>query len=267
MTEITTITADINRQLADPKVANALLENTFKNFSVDNMKKAIMEGVIRGFTFKDFLEKKVYAIKYGEGYSLVTSIDHNRVIGMRSGVVGISAPTFTMTEEKTVSGIPKPEACSITVKKKVGSTIGEFTAEVYFDEYYKAGKTYDGKYTPSMWDQKPRTMLAKVAEMHALRKACPEELAQAYVEEEMQKELIPLPEAEFDIAPHMLRFDEVQTLEDLQVIWASLPIQAKNNSEILARKNELKAKLTPPPPPPADPVPSVDPTSPEGFIG
>jgi hypothetical protein len=267
MTEITTITADINRQLADPKVANALLENTFKNFTVDNMKKAIMEGVIRGFTFKDFLEKKVYAIKYGDGYSLVTSIDHNRVIGMRSGVVGISAPTFTMTDEKTVSNIPKPESCSITVKKKVGSTVGEFTAEVYFDEYYKAGKTYDGKYTPSMWDQKPRTMIAKVAEMHALRKACQEELAQAYVEEEMQKENFPAIEPTFDPAPHMLRFDDVQTLTDLQNVWASMPIQAKNDPDILARKNELKAKLTPPPTAPADPVPPVDVTSPEGFVG
>jgi hypothetical protein len=29
------------------------------------------------------------------------------------------------------------------------------------------------------------TMIAKVAEMHALRKACPEELAKSYIEEEM----------------------------------------------------------------------------------
>ena len=40
-----------------------------------------------GFEFKDFLEKRVYAIPYGQSYSLVASIDHFRTIGSRSGVV------------------------------------------------------------------------------------------------------------------------------------------------------------------------------------
>lgn len=246
MTEITTITADINRQLADPKVANALLETTFKDFSVENMKKAIMEGVIRGFSFKNFLEKDVYAIKYGDGYSLITSIDYSRKIAMKSNVVGIGRPEYQMSEDgKTII------SCSITVKRKVGSTIGEFSAEVYFDEYNTK---------KNLWITKPRTMIAKVAEMHALRKACPEELSIAYVEEEMQ--VFTPAEPAFDLAPHMQRFNEVQTMADLQVVWASMPIQAKNDPEILARKNELKEKLTPPPPtPPAEEVKS------EGYVG
>ncbi len=32
-------------------------------------------------------------------------------------------------------------------------------------------------------------MIAKVAEVHALRKACPEEMSQIYVEEEREKEI------------------------------------------------------------------------------
>lgn len=229
MTEITTITADINRQLADPKVANALLETTFKDFTVENMKKAIMEGVIRGFEFKNFLQKDVYAIKYGTGYSLITSIDYSRKIAMKSNVVGIGKPEYIMAEDgKTII------SCCITVKRKVGSTIGDFSAEVYFEEY-NTGK--------NLWLTKPRTMIAKVAEMHALRKACPEELSIAYVEEEMQ--VITPATPEFDPKPHMLRFNEVKTMTDLQNIWASMPIQAKNDPDILARKNELKEKLTP----------------------
>lgn len=246
-TDLTIITADINRQLADPKVATALLENTFKGLSQDNMKKAIMEGVIRGFTFKDFLEKNIYAIKYGNGYSLVTSIDNNRKIGMKSGIVGTDAPVYVMTEEKTTgSNIPKPESCSVTVKRMINGHIGEFTALVYFDEYYKEGKTWEGKYTPSMWDQKPRTMIAKVAEMHALRKACPEELAQSYLEEEFQKETKPEAPA-FDPAPHLEAINKVATLDELKTVWSNLPAEAKQNKEIFDRKEEIKIKLTPAP--------------------
>lgn len=242
-TDITLVQADIRRQLADPKIAGQLLETVFKGLSEENMKKAIMEGVIRGFTFKDFLEKNVYAIKYGQGYSLVTSIDNNRKIGMKSGIVGTDAPIYTMTSEKTPGGIPKPESATITVHKKTGDHIGDFTATVYFDEYYKEGKTWDGKYTPSMWDTKPRTMIAKVAEMHALRKACPEELAQSYVEEEFHDKEIEI--KPFDVEPHYNRLSAATDEADLRAIWASMPIQAKQDPKCIALKDELKTKFAP----------------------
>lgn len=241
--DITIIQSDINRQLKDPAVAKSLLETTFKGLSEMNMKKAIVEGVIRGFDFKDFLEKNVYAIKYGDGYALVTSIDHNRKIGAKSGIVGTEAPVYTMTTERTPAGIPKPESATVTVHKKTGEYVGDYTATVYFDEYYKEGKSWDGEYKPSMWDTKPRTMIAKVAEMHALRKACPEELAQSYVEEEFRddkKETAP-----FDVEPHRNRLNEVKTLDELKTVWASMPIQAKQDESIIAFKDELKTKLTP----------------------
>ena len=256
-TDLTVITADINRQLADPKVATALLETTFKNLTPDNMKKAIMEGMIRGFTFKDFLEKNIYAIKYGNGYSLVTSIDNNRKIGMKSGIIGTDAPIYEMTEEKTASGIPKPESCTITVKRMINGHVGEFTAQVYFDEYYKEGKTFDGKYTPSMWDMKPRTMIAKVAEMHALRKACPEELAQSYLEEELAKDK-PIEAPVIDVDAHKRRFDDVTSLKDLETVWITLPPQLKSDPEFFQLKEELKAKFSTPP---------VEYPKPEGYVG
>jgi len=172
MTDIIKIQEEINLQLAEPKVLNALISTTFKGLSVDNVKKAIFEGMMRGFEFKDFLEKNVYAIPYGQTYSLITSVDYARKIGMRSGIVGESAPLY---EEKNGQII----SCTITVKRKVNDYIGEYSATVYFNEY-------DTK--RNLWTTKPRTMIAKVAEMHALRKACPEELAQSFIEEEMEKE-------------------------------------------------------------------------------
>jgi hypothetical protein len=242
--ELSLIKTEINTQLADQTVVQSLLATTFKKLTVDNMKAAIMEGMIRGFSFRDFLEKNVYAIPYGNGYSLVTSIDNNRKIGMRSGIVGTDAPIYTMTDDKTASGIPRPESATITVHRMIDGHIGDFTATVYFDEYYKSGNTYQGKYTPSMWDMKPRTMIAKVAEMHALRKACPEELSQAYVEEEMEREAKTIHVDAISVETCSEALLAATTVGELRDAWAKVPVAFKTQLEVL--KEEMKKKLTPP---------------------
>ncbi len=172
------INVEINKELANPEVSAALLATTFKGLNALSMKKAIMEGMIRGFEFKDFLEKNVYAIPFKDSYSLVTSIDYARKRGMKGQVVGKSAPSYEEKDGKIVS-------CTVTIKRLVAGQIGDFTATVYFDEYYKSNQ-----YKSSLWDTKPRTMIAKVAEMHALRMACPEELSQSYIEEEFETEKV-----------------------------------------------------------------------------
>lgn len=172
-TQIELINTEINRELANKAVGAALLATTFKGLNATSMKQAIMEGMIRGFLFKDFLEKNVYAIPHGTGYSLVTSIDYSRKRGMRSGIVGKSAPTYEEDKDGKIT------SCTITVKRMVDGHIGDYTATVYMAEY-STGK--------NLWITKPRTMLAKVAEMHALRMACPEELSQAYIAEEFREE-------------------------------------------------------------------------------
>jgi hypothetical protein len=222
-------------EIGNETTQQELVKTVFKGLSVPVMKQAVLEGALRGFTFKDFLEKNVYAIKYGQGYSLVTSVDFNRKLGMKGGIVGTDAPVYEIDESKkmVVNGaeVDKPLviSCSVTVKKLFeGGHIGEFTAQVFFDEYYKAGKTWEGKYTESMWDQKPRTMIAKVAEMHALRKACPEELSQSYIEEEIGKENVvtyvmeepEVPEAE--VKEKIEAIKGFEKLTDLQSYYADL---------------------------------------------
>lgn len=177
--QIQLINQEINRELANKEVGAALLATTFKGLNAISMKQAIMEGMIRGFKFENFLQKDVYALPFKDGYSLVTSIDFSRKRGMRSGIVGKEAPVYVDDDKGKIV------TCSVTVKRKIDGYVGDFTATVYFSEYYKAGKNG----YPSLWDTKPRTMIAKVAEMHALRMACPEELAQDYIEEEMEKEV------------------------------------------------------------------------------
>lgn len=242
--ELSLIKKEIDTNLADKEVVQSLLATAFKGLTVENMKAAIMEGRIRGFSFKDFLEKNVYAIKYGQGYSLVTSIDNNRKIGMRSGIVGTDAPKYIMTAEKTAGGIPQPESCEVTVHRMVNGHVGDFTALVYFDEYYKVGSTWEGRYKPSMWDTKPRTMIAKVAEMHALRKACPEELAQAYVEEELRDDSKVIHVDAISIESCTEALMECKNLDQLRDAWAKVPVAFKAQLEIF--KEEMKKKLTQP---------------------
>lgn len=225
-TNIVEIKEEINKQVAQKEVLDALITITFKGLEIQNIKRAMLEGMMRGFKFKDFLEKNIYAIPFGSSYSLVTSIDYARKIGMKSGIVGKSAPAYKEKENGDI------ESCTITVKRKVNEYIGEYSATVFFKEY-STGR--------NLWLSKPRTMIAKVAEMHALRMACPEELAQSYAEEEMEKEIEGgknLPEVKIEEFRTQLK--ACQNLKELKKIWSSIPVQAKLELENL--KEELKAK-------------------------
>lgn len=229
--QLQVVEKEFRRELSLNKSAlNALLQTTFAKFTPELMQKAIFEGMMRGFNFKDFLEKNVYAIKYGETYSLITSIDFSRKIAMRSGLAGKSEPLFKELENgKIVS-------CTVTIKRNVGGTIGDYTATVFFDEYYKPGKNG----YPSLWDSKPHTMIAKVAEMHALRSAFPEEMAKQYIEEEMQKNMVQDIEDE-DFEEFEKKMREAKNVEELKTIWVSLPQKAKAQFKGLA--TELKDNL------------------------
>src|SRR3990167_11474927 len=102
-TSIVAIQKEINGQLASKEVMAALVATTFKGLDIGLIKRAIMEGMMRGFQFRDFLEKNVYAVPFSGTYSLVTSVDYARKVGMRSGVVGKSAPVFEEKDNQIVS--------------------------------------------------------------------------------------------------------------------------------------------------------------------
>lgn len=219
---IVDIKKELDDQLKNPETLKTLIVTTFKGLNEQSARSAMLEGMMRGFSFVDFINKDIYAVPFSSGYSLVTSIDYARKIGMRSGIVGKSAPTYEEKDDKLIS-------CTVTVKRKVpDGYVGDFTATVYFSEY-NTGR--------NQWVQKPRTMIAKVAEMHALRMACPEEMAQSYIEEEYQKEKV---EVVINIEEHKAKLEQCKNLEELKTIWASMPAQAK--TELATLKEELKKK-------------------------
>lgn len=211
---VSVLKVEINRQLADPETLKSLLETTFKGLDAQMMKRALLEGMMRGLPFEAFLKKDVYAIPFAGGYSLVTSIDYARKIGARSGVVGVDAPVYREENGRVIS-------CAVTVHKKIGDYVGDFTAEVYISEY-STGR--------NLWASKPRTMISKVAEGHALRKACPEELAQNYFEEEVQRETIKAEVKEITSKDYSEESDALfacQSIEALNKYFADLSGEAK----------------------------------------
>ena len=171
---VASVNSELQMQLKDPAAMRALIATTFRGFKNETtVKQACMEAMMRGYSFQDLVKKKIYAIPYGEGYSLVQSISDVRAKAMSTGVyMGKSEPVFKMDAEKIIS-------CTITVKKLIQGHVGEFTAVAHFAEY-STGK--------QNWASKPHTMISKVAEMHALRMAFPDELSQSYVEEEFSME-------------------------------------------------------------------------------
>lgn len=220
------VKAEILREISHPETLKSLLNTTFKGLTEELAKQALFEGMLRGFSFKEFLNRDVYAIPFKGGYSLITSIDRARKIGARSGIVGVDIPRFETDDDG------KLVACSMTVKKRFADGyVGEFTAEVDFKEY-STGQ--------NLWVSKPKTMIAKVAEMHALRKACPEELAQNYVEEEFEKGNQPPVRAEaIDITPFKQELERCKTLDALERVWADVPGDAR--TALKGTLDEMKA--------------------------
>lgn len=227
------INEEITKELQSPETMNALIQSTFKEFSPPMVKTAITEAMIRGFTFKNILEKDVYPIKYGSSYSLITSITYVRKVAMRSGLAGKTAPTYTFKEDGKI------DSCTITVKRRVDGNIDEYTATVYFDEYNTS---------KNQWILKPKTMIAKVAEMHAIRSGFPEETSQMYSEEEMEKTTV-TPEIAIDMVACAEKIESTTSLDELKNVWKELTPNERNLEELktlfITQKNKIASEISP----------------------
>ncbi len=126
----------------------------------------------------DPLLKQLYFIKYKDRVSYVTSIDSYRIIAHRTGhFAGTDEPVYTYSPENQAPN-KKPTHCSITVYRLVQGIRCGFAAKVKFSEYDT---------NQNNWAKMPETMIAKVAEAHALRKAFPQDLAGVYTQDEMDQ--------------------------------------------------------------------------------
>ena len=127
----------------------------------------------------DPFSRQIYAISRGGKMSIQISIDGFRTIAARSGLYGGS-----MTEWCGDDGVwrdvwlsSKPPAAAKTTVWRKGCP-NPFTGVARYGAYSQGN---------SMWSKMPDTMIAKVSEALALRKAFPAELSGLYSSEEMQQ--------------------------------------------------------------------------------
>lgn len=122
------------------------------------------------FKYKDRRESERQGKDVYSPATYVTSIDGYRIIAHRTGYFdGVDEPEYKYINNKLYS-------CTIKVYKKGSSHA--FAATVKFDEYNTSKQ---------MWAKMPETMIAKVAEAHALRKAFPQDLSGIYTTDEMDQ--------------------------------------------------------------------------------
>jgi phage recombination protein Bet len=196
------------------------LQNQSNNFSEDQIKLIKSQVSPKATTDElalflyvakrsglDPLTRQVYAIhrnvknssgNYEPKMTIQTSIDGFRVIAQRSGdYAGQSEPEFVMDGNKIVSA-------KIKVYKFRGN-----------ERYAVAvGIAYWNEYVPNpgqdaMWKKMPHTMIAKVAEAIALRKAFPQDLSALYTVDEMQAPEPELPPTEDQKEEFLLLLEEL----------------------------------------------------------
>jgi len=126
----------------------------------------------------DPLTRQIYCIHRGGKMTIQTSIDGFRVIAERSGdYAGQDEPIFEELDGKLIKATVK------VYRFKGDARYCAAVGVAYWSEYVQE---YNGK--PSqMWAKMPHTMLSKVAEALALRKAYPQDLSGLYTGDEMNQ--------------------------------------------------------------------------------
>lgn len=176
----------------------AIEKITFTNDQVDLIKRQIApkatDDELKLFLYQskrtglDPLTRQIYCIhrkskdqngNWVERMTIQTSIDGFRVIAERSGdYAGQGEPEFVYNGEKLI-------CCKVPVFRFRNNERYQASVGVAFwDEYVQTDR--DGK-PIGLWSKMKHTMLSKVAEALALRKAYPQDLSGLYTTEEMQQ--------------------------------------------------------------------------------
>lgn len=124
----------------------------------------------------DPLTRQIYCIHRGGRMTIQTSIDGFRVIAERSGTYAGQDEPIWVDDEKGV-----PVKCTVTVYRFApnGQRYPAGVGVAYFKEYYPN--------PANLQKTMPHTMISKVAEALALRKAFPQDLSGLYTNDEMQQ--------------------------------------------------------------------------------
>jgi hypothetical protein len=204
----------------------------------------------------DWKQRHVYLIQRGGKWSVTLSIDGFRLVANQDAeYAGQEGPFWTLGPDQPWTDIPPtktPYAAKVGVVRNKGGVVATTWGVAKYDEYKAGGP---------MWTKFATTMVAKCAEMLALRKALPGKLGGLYGVEEMDQAAEPRKSARNTIPadkPTPPREDDTQTeswegliagcstVEELKALGlviqkTSMGLEEKMelNSKYTARKKEL----------------------------
>lgn len=175
----------------------------------------------------DPVARQIYAIQRGGKWGIQISIDGARLVAERSGQYrGQTAPQWTADGVTWVDvwlDKTPPAAARVGVYRE--GFAEPMVAVATMAQYRPAGRA-------PLWDKMPALMVAKCAEMLALRKAFPQDLSGLYTSEEMDQATDPAPvepvEPVETVEPELPRTvsrdwasdaAHCTTLADLQELW------------------------------------------------
>lgn len=166
----------------------SLIKRTIAKDSTDDELKLFMHQCKR--TGLDPMTRQIYFMKRAGKVTIQTSIDGFRVIAERSGdYAGQDEPEFIYKGEKL--DCAKVKVYRFKGEQRYLAAVGV----AYWAEYFP------GEAQGFMWKKMPHTMLAKVAEALALRKAYPQDLSGLYTNDEMNQADKPTNEPDFSDIP------------------------------------------------------------------
>jgi len=156
-----------------PEQTNLIKTQIAKDCSNDELSLFLYQCKRTGL---DPLTRQIYAIKRSGRMTIQTSIDGFRVIAERSGTYAGQDEPVWIDDEKGI-----PIKCTVTVYRfsPQGQRYPAGVGVAYFKEYYPNPM--------NLQKSMPHTMIAKVAEALALRKAFPQDLSGLYTAEEMNQ--------------------------------------------------------------------------------
>jgi len=119
----------------------------------------------------------------------VVGIAGRRILAERTGRYAPGSPTEYKVKEVNGKEVLHSAKAYVKIWHKESDTWHEVAEEAFFEEYVQTMTDYNsGKKTAmGLWAEKPRTMLSKVAETRALRRAFPDIFSGVYDEAEFDK--------------------------------------------------------------------------------
>ena len=199
----------------------------------------------------DPLTRQIYCIhrnqrnqdgSYSAKMTIQTSIDGFRVIAERSGdYAGQSEPEFVYAGDKLT-------CCKIAVYR--------FRGDVRYQA--SVGVAYWAEYSQNsgLWTKMPHTMLSKVAEALALRKAYPQDLSGLYTADEMSQadvvevkpdskpiQVSSLDDQDYKDLEYVLL--QCKDIESIKEVWDSCPSEYQSDTKVRQLFNQYKQSIKP----------------------